>query len=513
MGSEKLNVLWFILDLLHPSSMRLMSVMMFGMMLLHLVICPYTKVEESFNLQAMHDIINHGFRNLQEYDHLVFPGVVPRSFLGPLLISALTYPCVMLGNLFCLSKLAQQYLVRGVLGVVVAFAFLSYCRAVKVRYGVSVMRWLFLLTLTQFHFIFYLSRPLPNTFALAIVMLALSYWLRQRHELFVWTAGAAVIVFRFETLIFLGFFVLSDMLQSRSVLLRLIKHAILAAVFWLGLTVLVDSYFWNRWLWPEGEVLWFNIYLNKSSEWGTSPFLWYFYSALPRALLGAVVLIPWSYVISTPALMLSWPALAYVLLYSFLPHKELRFIIYTIPIFNTAAACAAASLWRNQGKSTLRKLLSLGVFGLLIVNAVATCLFLDVSHLNYPGGNAMAVLHELEQHRNDVNVHIDVYTAQTGVSRFTQLRDSWIYNKTEDLPPGGQDIMSFSHLMIGALSESHSELTPYQATHSVLHKTCVYAGFGFAKDTFPFLKIRTKETVWILKKIDRSNDFLDVKDD
>ena len=69
------------------------------LILFHIYIAPYTKVEESFNLQATHDLLTYGvpFKNIsasfkKDYDHLSFPGSVPRTFVGPLALAAVTWP-------------------------------------------------------------------------------------------------------------------------------------------------------------------------------------------------------------------------------------------------------------------------------------------------------------------------------------------------------------------------------------------------------------------------------------
>ncbi|XP_050411946.1 dol-P-Man:Man(7)GlcNAc(2)-PP-Dol alpha-1,6-mannosyltransferase [Patella vulgata] len=469
-----------------------------GVMIVHLLICPYTKVEESFNIQAIHDILFHKL-DIEQYDHLEFPGVVPRSFLGPLVISFLSAPMVTLSQNLYLDKFFCQYIVRFWLGMVVAVGFISFTRAVGTKFGKGVKLWLIICSLTQFHFVFYMSRPLPNVFALALVLFALSAWLREQDVLFIWLSGASIIIYRSELFLFLAPLFMTGIILRKFkwlYLAHLIAHSLLAAVILLGLTVLVDSWFWRRWLWPEGEVWWYNIILNKSSNWGTQPFLWYFYSALLRALSVTFVLVPFGALIDRRTRYLIYPAILFIFLYSFLPHKELRFIIYTFPVFNVAIAAALHYLWIKRKKSIMY------LFGicLLVGNIMATSGFLYISHHNYPGGHSLYTLHTLENKSDKIKVHIDVFSAQTGITRFTQINNNWVYNKSEDLPPIGPAVNKFTHLLLAATDLDYNNNKLYQSTHTLQSTIHGFAGMSFMPRRFPPISIRIEPKIWILKR-------------
>jgi hypothetical protein len=88
-------------------------VVLFALSMLHIWNAPFTKVEESFNLQAMHDVLYHG-SNIGDYDHVAFPGVVPRTFIGALMVASVAAPLHWVLRLLVeeqlFTKLWAQYL-------------------------------------------------------------------------------------------------------------------------------------------------------------------------------------------------------------------------------------------------------------------------------------------------------------------------------------------------------------------------------------------------------------------
>ncbi|EGC34106.1 hypothetical protein DICPUDRAFT_80121 [Dictyostelium purpureum] len=496
----------------------LFGIFLFIVMLFHLVICPFTKVEESFNLQAIHDIIHHGISNdreqLASYDHLEFPGVIPRTFIGSLLVSAVTVPikkffeAVISDPEHQYSKLLDLFICRGVLGLFTSIALFKFQRAISWKFGRVTGYWFSLITLTQFHLMFYMTRTLPNTFAMVPVLFALANWLRDKTGPMVVWLTIAIFIFRSEVLVLAGPIVLCCLVVQRNLSFgKFILLGIVTAVLSVATSVGIDSYFWRRWLYPEGEVFLFNTVENKSSEWGTSPFYWYFLNALPKTLaLSTLLFFAGIFYEGKRVAVYIVPVLVFVGLYSILPHKELRFIFYSIPVINMVSSLGAYRLTTTVKLNRFFKLIvSLGIVGIIVGNFLLSMGFLYVSSFNYPGGYSFISLHShlgitdssglfLLKQNNDSNhqkykIHIDNLAAITGVSRFGEVAttNQFEYSKKE------RDVIltDYTHIIAPNTTSTNKGFIEIDSIDS-------YSSIKFSKE-YPYIQIINLPSLYIME--------------
>ncbi|KAI4282780.1 MAG: hypothetical protein L6R38_002668 [Xanthoria sp. 2 TBL-2021] len=167
-----------------------------ALILFHLICAPYTKVEESFNIQATHDILTNGVRDFlfpigsgklqlkDHYDHLTFTGPVPRTFVGALTLAGASWPFIrflegvnpqIIGKSlekgtrrWNISLANQVSSVRAVLGLWNAFCLLYYRNGVESSFGRTTANWFVLFQACVFHIMYYASRTLPNFFAFGL---------------------------------------------------------------------------------------------------------------------------------------------------------------------------------------------------------------------------------------------------------------------------------------------------------------------------------------------------------
>lgn len=247
------------------------------------------------------------------------------------------------------------------------------------------------------------------------------------------------------------------LLTRRTTFRTLIMPCVVSSVVALLVSVPIDSYFWQKPLWPELWGFYYNVIQGSSSNWGMSPWHYYFTSAIPRMILNPVALVAliplslYSPATSRAAQSLLVPSLLFVAIYSLQPHKETRFIFYVSPPLTAAAALGATTLTTRISKSSIARISTLFLILSILGTAMVSSAMLVLSSLNYPGGDALTYLQdtilpsdlaEPKPYRS-VAIHADVLTCMTGLTLFgtnprglplgTRVSGTLIdFDKTED---------------------------------------------------------------------------------
>lgn len=256
-----------------------------------------------------------------QFDHIQFPGAVPRSFVPSLLLCAASYlPLLALriAGLIRTSADVQLHL-RSILALLWSCSLIFFARRIasslripfllpgaghEARVRRLMLRLLLLISALQFHLPFWASRTTPNSLAMPGVLTALALVLprglahERSHLAGVALLTALCVIVRLELLGLLaavGLYLVHSRVHGwrydtdphpfESVA-KLAGTAQASLTLSAAASALVDSHMWRAkvWLIPEIEAARFNVVEGRSAEWGVSPWHEYLTASLPKLL-------------------------------------------------------------------------------------------------------------------------------------------------------------------------------------------------------------------------------------
>ena len=424
---------------------------------LHMFFSPYTKIEESFNIQAIHDILKYGIFDLSNYDHTKYSYGISGSFIAPLIIAFLMKPFIYLGILetktSLLTQMSLQLGARGIIAILNILSIVFFKNCVQIRilkqllksgnsgskrtgnvnknniYNMdeesivapssSLSYWVDIFLLGQFHLMYYCSRSLPNfIIAFAVSNIAFGLLAMGKFNIAVFLLSFGGMTFNFELFLLaiamvlgqviteshftneidLTHFLTSDKNETKTRYFKIFKHILYGIILGASLSYIIDSYFWGYNTVPEVE----SFLLNRNIELNLGePVHAYFTKYLLIFFLPPTILalnyygLQYSYDNFKLFFVLEATAIAYVCIMSLKPHKEWRFISYIVPILLVIGA--------NGCSFTLININYKDPFGIIIpilisisplVSLFISFVFSYLGSKNYPGGVALAKFNE-----------------------------------------------------------------------------------------------------------------------
>ncbi|CAI4913341.1 CGH_1_HP_G0096640.mRNA.1.CDS.1 [Saccharomyces cerevisiae] len=475
----------------------------------HLIQAPFTKVEESFNIQAIHDILTYSVFDISQYDHLKFPGVVPRTFVGAVIIAMLSRPYLYLSSLIQTSRptsMDVQLVVRGIVGLTngLSFIYLKNClqdmfdeitkkkkeenEDKDIYIYDSVGTWFLLFLIGSFHLMFYSTRTLPNfVMTLPLTNVALGWVLLGRYNAAIFLSALVAIVFRLEVSALSAGIALFSVIFKKISLFDAIKFGIFGLGLGSAISITVDSYFWQEWCLPEVDGFLFNVVAGYASKWGVEPVTAYFTHYLRMMFMPPTVLLLnyFGYKLAPAKLkIVSLASLFHIIVLSFQPHKEWRFIIYAVPSIMLLGATGAAHLWENMKVKKITNVLCLAILPLSIMTSFFISMaFLYISRMNYPGGEALTSFNDMIVEKNITNatVHVSIPPCMTGVTLFGELNHDVYginYDKTENTTLLQEMWPSFDFLITHEPTASQLPFENKTTNHwELVNTTKMFTGF------------------------------------